>query len=117
MPVKQGKLKRRAGNYHPNQTSWKKGESGNPNGRQRHKKPLADCFREALAEEHGKTGKTYNEALVQKLIDLAMAGNVTALTYIFDRALGKPRQSLELGGDIRHLAWGSERDTHGDNGS
>jgi len=57
--VKQIKTKSRRGN--PN---WKKGQSGNPNGRPR--RPEVDLLREALEKAKEKKGKEFLEHFVER---------------------------------------------------
>lgn len=80
--------------------TWAKGQSGNPKGQPLKSRPMTDTLRELL-ELRGEDGLTQREVIVQKMIDLAKAGNVDAAKYICDRLQGKPAQAVELSGDER----------------
>lgn len=72
-----------------NETTFKPGQSGNPNGRAKNKDSIKNIF-----EEYGKKkydGKrTYFEAVVDVLYTNAIKkGDVNAAKYITDRNLGK----------------------------
>ena len=75
----------------PEGRRWKKGQSGNPNGRP----PNASCLTALLREEIGricpadKEGRTWAELLVVATMRLALAGNSTALKEVWDRLDGK----------------------------
>jgi hypothetical protein len=72
-----GKRKRHSAN-------WKPGESGNANGRPRKGHTLTDLIEARLDKE----------AFVQRVIGLAMEGNMAAIKEIFERIDGKVTQSL-----------------------
>jgi hypothetical protein len=69
---------------------WPKGVSGNLGGRPK-KTPLADACRELLDKPvpRDRTGRTYAEAIAEKLAKKALAGNIPAAREIADRAEGK----------------------------
>ncbi len=67
---------------------WKKGQSGNPRGRP----PEGTSFAEAL---RGRLTSDEAAEIAKKVIALALAGNLKAITFIADRLDGKPRQALE----------------------
>lgn len=56
-----------------NPTTWRKGQSGNPAGR----KPGAELVRQLLEPKRAE--------LVQKAVDMALAGDATALRICIDR--------------------------------
>ena len=60
------------------------GESGNPHGRPPKEEAVTDILRATVDKQ----------ALVDKLIELAMAGDKAALTYCIDRLDGKPRETV-----------------------
>lgn len=69
---------------------FKKGESGNPNGR-----PKLPDLSELIYEEVGEQG--YREVITQ-LLKQAKKGNLKAIQEIMDRGYGKTIQKSELTG-------------------
>lgn len=68
-------------------TQFKKGKSGNPNGRP--KMPvLKDIAAAVLGDE--KDGVSAAEAILMKMRQEAMKGDVKAAQFLFDRGYGKP---------------------------
>src|SRR5258708_4025802 len=70
---------------------WRRGQSGNPNGR-----PKRDAELAALARQH-------TAAALAALAEIAQHGKqeaarVSAATALLDRAWGRPRQALEHAG-------------------
>ena len=66
---------------------WRKGHSGNPNGR-----PLGSRHRATILAEALLEGQT--EALVQRTIELALAGDPTALRLCIERIISPRRDRL-----------------------
>lgn len=70
-------------------TAWKPGQSGNPKGRP----PGVDRIRKLLEPN--------SEKLIKKAVDMALAGDVTALRLCLDRVAPLPRseaQKVEIPG-------------------
>ena len=68
-------------------TRWQRGVSGNPAGR-----PVEP---DGLTEMLGfRLTKALRKQLADKLISLALNGNLNAITYVYDRIEGRPRQSI-----------------------
>ena len=80
---------------HLKEHQWKKGESGNPNGRPKKEFALNDHIR-SFANLEGKDKKTMLEKVVETVYGEALAGNMTAVSFLADRILGKPQQSVSL---------------------
>lgn len=78
---------------------WKKGQSGNPNGRPPKSKALSEELRRLLQRHAPGSKKSNLEVIVAKLLELAREGDKDALRYVFDRLEGRPAQALELTGD------------------
>lgn len=80
-------------------TQFKPGQSGNPGGRPR-KTPLADACRELLNKPapDDSSGRSYAEAIAERLAKKALAGSIPAARELADRAEGKARQAMELSG-------------------
>jgi hypothetical protein len=70
------------GERYPNR--WRKGQSGNPKGR-----PLGSRHRATVLAEGLLDGQT--AALIQKAIDLALAGDAVALRLCIDRVIAPRR--------------------------
>jgi hypothetical protein len=76
---------------------WKKGESGNPLGRKPKGQTMTDILRQRLVSEK-IDGMPAQDAVVMKLIELAMTGDVPALKYLIDRIDGSPVARQEMTG-------------------
>lgn len=77
--------------------AWKKGQSGNPKGRPPIMFSLTDELRYVLGEK-APNGRTYKIEVAWALVNAAMGGDVKAMTYIFDRVDGRPKQAIEASG-------------------
>ena len=72
---------------------FKKGQTGNPNGRPRKLPELDKLLADVLGEE--KDGVTAGEAILKALRAKASKGDVRAAEVLLDRAYGKPKQTSE----------------------
>jgi len=85
---------------------WEKGESGNPKGRPKQEYCLTDILKEQGNDEDYVTDDgektTRKQAISKKLWALALAGDVAAIKYLFDRVDGKPLQTIEAEVIKRH---------------
>jgi Family of unknown function (DUF5681) len=72
---------------------WKPGQSGNPGGRPRTAK-LAEAYRNKLASlvPDDAQGRSYAEAIADKLALQALKGDIRAAQELADRAEGRPSQ-------------------------
>jgi hypothetical protein len=79
---------------------YKKGESGNPNGRP-HKLPDLDALMAIVLGEE-KKGKTAAEAILAALRAKAIKGDIRAAEVLLNRGYGFPRQKLptEFGREV-----------------
>jgi hypothetical protein len=77
---------------HKPQTMWKKGQSGNLNGR---RGALADIIKKVWDEEDD-TGLTKKEKMVRRVLSMAMNGSMSAVSYLSDRAEGKAKETKEI---------------------
>ena len=78
--------------------TWQPGQSGNPAGRPRKGLALTDVLRGHMeAYEEGDTVPR-KQRLAERLYELAMADNVSAIEYIANRLDGKPTVALSLAG-------------------
>ena len=76
-----------------NLKSYKKGQSGNPNGRPRKLPELDKLLADVLGEE--KDGITAGEAILKALRAKATKGDVRAAEVLLDRAYGKAKQTMD----------------------
>ena len=65
---------------------WKKGESGNYSGRPKKDRALTAALEAAVDKQE----------LADKLVELAMGGDMMAVRYIYDRIEGSPTQRHEV---------------------
>jgi hypothetical protein len=72
---------------------FKKGQTGNPNGRPRKLPELDKLLADVLGEE--KDGITAGEAILKAIRARAAKGDVRAAELLLDRAYGKPKQSID----------------------
>ena len=83
---------------------WTVGQSGNPNGRPRTERGNLDReLKRVLAGRDKRDGRPRAAVVAETLYELGRKGNVTALTYMFDRVLGRPAQAVELSGGDRPI--------------
>jgi Family of unknown function (DUF5681) len=91
-----------------NPTAWPKGYCPNPRGR-RPGRSLTDVLsaRIQLVPRERKPGtkdrRTNMERVVDELIAQACSGNVRAISEVFDRLEGRPRQSVEISSEAESL--------------
>ena len=72
---------------------FKKGQTGNPNGRPRKLPELDKLLADVLGEE--KDGITAGEAILKSLRAKATKGDVRAAEVLLDRAYGKAKQTMD----------------------
>ena len=72
---------------------FKKGQTGNPNGRPRKLPELDKLLADVLGEE--KDGITAGEAILKALRAKATKGDVRAAEVLLDRAYGKAKQTMD----------------------
>ena len=78
----------------PEHSKFKKGESGNPNGRPPKLPELHVLLANVLGKE-GKDGQTAAEEILNALHAKAKKGDTRAAELLLDRAYGKPKQTNE----------------------
>ena len=71
-----------------------KGQSGNPNGRPKKLPALDLIMANVMGQE--KDGITAAEAIIMKLREMAIKGDVKAATILLDRGWGKPKQNIDI---------------------
>ena len=72
---------------------WKKGETGNPNGRPRKLPELTKLMADILGDE--KNGLTTAERILKAIEAKALKGDIKAAEMLLDRGYGKPKQTQE----------------------
>lgn len=72
---------------------FKKGESGNPNGRPRKLPELDKLLADVMGEE--KDGLSAAEAILKALRAKATKGDIRAAELLLDRAYGKAKQTID----------------------
>ena len=75
---------------------FKKGQSGNPNGRPRKLPELTKLLDNVLGEE--KNNVTAMEAVVKSLLSNATKGDTQAARVLLEYAYGKAKASIEVSG-------------------
>lgn len=73
---------------------FKKGESGNPNGRPKKLPELDKLLADVLGEE--KDGTTAAEAILKALRAKATKGDIRAAEVLLERAYGKAKQNIDI---------------------
>lgn len=71
---------------------FKKGESGNPNGRPKKLPELDKLLADVLG---GEEGMTEAEAILKAMRAKAKKGDVRAAELILNRAYGKPKETID----------------------
>lgn len=82
----------------PKHSRFKKGTTGNPNGRPRKLPALEEIIANVLGEE--KSGKTAAEQILSALKSRAARGDVRAAKELLDRGYGLPKQKVEHSGNV-----------------
>lgn len=84
---------------------WQPGQSGNPSGRPK-RRPIADALKEALDQQHGRGDRTKRQALVDRLLSIALTGKrseaLAAMKLILAYTDGLPVQPIDL--EVRRAA-------------
>ena len=70
----------------PRGRPFQKGQSGNPGGRPKKDRGLITALERAVDKD----------ALAERVVSLAMAGDSTLLKYVYDRIEGTPTQRVEF---------------------
>ena len=79
---------------------WKKGQSGNPEGRPPIVNELKSFLQGRLSEpDPQKPWKSSLEAISEKLFQMAQKGNLKAMELLFSHAFGKPSENRSLSDD------------------
>lgn len=76
-------------------TSFKPGESGNPNGRPKRDWTWSGLMEESM-DEQDETGESYKKIIIKKIRTLGTKGDMIAIKELFNRMDGMPKQSTDL---------------------
>ena len=95
-PEKQGNNREVGYKKPPVGKRFKKGTSGNPKGRPPKEGFALNEYITDLANVELEDKKTMLEAVVGKVYEEALDGNMTAINFLADRILGKPSQSIGI---------------------
>ena len=77
-------------------TPWKKGQSGNPNGRPKGTFSFIPLLKNALKEMHLDTNKSKAKVVVEKLIEKAIQENdIVAMKELMNRIDGMPPHTFK----------------------
>jgi hypothetical protein len=77
-------------------SSWKPGQSGNPQGRPPNEQTIANALREVGNRIDPKTGKRNVMRLAEVAYELGLGGNVAAINYISERVEGKAVSVIDM---------------------
>ena len=89
---KQTQNKRKDGKFAKGNTlgnRWKKGESGNPNGRRNAAKDILNKLLDSEIDD-----RSQREALLSKLLQMGMRGDLGAIREVLDRTEGKSKEHI-----------------------
>lgn len=86
-----------------NQTSFKPGESGNPNGRPKREWTWSGILEEVGEQIEPKSGKKFKELVSKRLWLKAVNGDTVAIKEIMNRMDGMPKQAIEHEGEVKTL--------------
>lgn len=79
------------GKKQANQTSWQPGQSGNPNGRPPKGHSITETIRSMMDED-----PEIKKRLADRIIRMALFGNMTAIKTIWQYLDGLPRQTTDI---------------------
>lgn len=82
-------------------TRWKKGQSGNPKGKEKKLPELDKLLADVLGEE--KDGIEAAKAILMAIRAKATKGDVRAAELLLDRAYGKSKQFINLEGKVDNV--------------
>ena len=78
----------------PEHTKFKKGQTGNPNGRPKKLPSIDFLMAEVMGQE--KDGITAAQAILSMLRSKAAKGDIKAAQLLLDRAYGKAKQQIDV---------------------
>ena len=75
--------------------TFKKGQSGNPNGRPKKGFAIADIL-DTIGDKSFSNDKTFKEAILEKVYENALAGDLNSAKFIADRTEGTALQKMSV---------------------
>lgn len=84
----------------PGLKPWKPGQSGNPSGRPKKDRALTAALDAELDKKIGR--KTKRQLVAEKVLGLALDGDMTAVKFLADRTEGLPVQPYRFDDDDLH---------------
>jgi hypothetical protein len=85
-----------------NQTSFRKGRSGNPKGAPKRDWSWSGEFQRAV-EVSTKQGRSVKEIVAESLVREALKGNIQAIRELTNRMDGAPKQNMNIDGALDHI--------------
>ena len=79
-------------------TQFKPGESGNPNGRPKKEYSITETIRDMMAEK-----PEIKKALGAKILEMAMKGDITAMKTLWNYMDGMPQQDMNIDARIEQV--------------
>ena len=77
-----------------NQTSFKPGEVNNPKGRPKREWTVQGLIEQAM-EQESETGVPHKKIVYEKLVSLAVSGDMVAIKEVNNRLDGMPKQGID----------------------
>ena len=84
------------GNNRASNCQFKRGVSGNPNGRPKGARSIPDILRKIGDEEGTLDGKSKLDVIMYKVFQFALEGKPWAVQFIADRTEGKAKEIREV---------------------
>lgn len=85
------------------ETQWKPGQSGNPNGRPKKGYSITEWFREMLDSK-----PEVKDAIGKSILKKALDGDTTAQKMVWQYMDGMPQQDVTSGGKPITVSWSNE---------
>lgn len=82
-------------------TSWKKGKSGNNDGRPLKEESLTYLMKTFLQNIPEGQKETYKEIFIKKTYKMAINGDIAAIKLIWNYVDGMPKEAVEHSGEIK----------------
>jgi len=77
-------------------TSWKPGQTGNPNGTPKKDCSITSLMKQYLNHVDPDKKKTYKQIFIEKVLELVQKGDSTAIRLLWNYMDGMPLQSVKV---------------------